>query len=69
LILWSRNDLKLDVDVGRALEKALRRSGRNVEMKVYPGFEDDGHGLFSNPRGFPVFVPDVVRFLDTSLKR
>ena len=38
-------------------------------MKVYPGFEDDGHGLFSNHRGFPVFVPDVVRFLDTSLKR
>jgi dienelactone hydrolase len=68
LILWSRNDLKLDVDVGRALEQALRRSGRNVEMNVYPGFEDDGHALFSNPRGFPVFVPDVVRFLDTSLK-
>jgi dienelactone hydrolase len=69
LILWSRNDMQVDLDVGRALERALKKAGKEVELKVYPGFEDNGHRLFSSPKGFPVFVPDVLRFLDAHLKR
>lgn len=69
LILWSRNDLMVDVDVGRALERSLRRAGKPVEMKVYPGFEDNGHYLFSRAKGYPVFTPDLVRFLDEHLGR
>jgi hypothetical protein len=38
-------------------------------MKVYPGFDTDGHTLFSNPKGFPIFVPDAVSFLDAQLNR
>lgn len=41
-----------------------------MQMKVYPGFDTDGHTLFSsNPKGFPVFVPDAVSFLDAQLNR
>jgi dienelactone hydrolase len=69
LILWSQNDMQVHLDVGRALERELRKAGKEVERKVYPGFEDNGHRLFSSPKGFPVFVPDVVRFLDERLKR
>jgi dienelactone hydrolase len=69
LILWCRNDLMVDVDVGRALERSLRRAGKPVEMKVYPSFEDNGHYLFSRAKGFPIFTPDLVRFLDERLGR
>jgi cephalosporin-C deacetylase-like acetyl esterase len=27
------------------------------------------HTLFSNPKGFPIFVPDAVSFLDAQLNR
>jgi hypothetical protein len=57
------------VDVGWALERELRKAGKPVERKVYPGFEDNGHRLFSSPKGFPVFIPDVIRFLDDHLGR
>jgi dienelactone hydrolase len=69
LILWSRNDTKVEVDVGRDLEKRLRAAGVPVEMKVYPAFRDNGHYLFSNPEGYPTFVPDALAFLDAHLKR
>jgi dienelactone hydrolase len=69
LILWSQNDMQVHVDVGRALERELRKAGKPVERKVYPGFEDNGHRLFSSPKGFPVFIPDVIRFLDDHLGR
>lgn len=68
LILWSKNDLKVEVDVGRELERELRKAGKNVEMKVYPAFADNGHFIFSRKEGYPIFVPDTVRFLDTHLK-
>lgn len=38
-------------------------------MKVYPPFRDDGHHLFSDPEGYPIFVPDAVAFLDAHLRR
>jgi putative aminopeptidase FrvX len=57
------------LEVGEALEKALKEAGRPVQMKVYPGFDTDGHTLFSNPKGFPIFVPDAVSFLDAQLNR
>ena len=59
----------IEVDVGRYLEKQLKRAGKPVEMKVYPAFGDNGHNLFSRSEGYPVFVPDVVRFLDARFKR
>jgi dienelactone hydrolase len=69
LILWSKNDMVLDRDVGRELEKDLRLAGKRVEMTVYPEFEQNGHFLFSRPEGYPLFVPDAMRFLDRNLKR
>ncbi len=69
LILWSKNDTLLQEDEGRQLEKELRRAGKSVEMKVYPAFQDNGHHLFTQPEGYPVFVPDAVSFLDAHLKR
>jgi dienelactone hydrolase len=69
LILWSKNDLTLDEDEGRQLERELRRAGGSVEMKVYPAFRDNGHFLFSRAEGYPVYVPDAVSFLETHLKR
>ena len=38
-------------------------------MKVYPGLDTDGHTLFSNPKGLPIFVPDAVSSLDAQLNR
>lgn len=38
-------------------------------MKVYPGFDTDGHTLLRNPKGFPIFVPDAVSFRDAQLNR
>ena len=69
LILWSKNDMILERDVGRELEKDLRLAGKRVEMTVYPEFQQNGHYLFSRPEGYPLFVPDAMRFLDRSLKR
>jgi len=69
LILWAKNDMVLDRDVGRELEKDLLLAGKRVEMTVYPEFEQNGHFLFSRPDGYPRFVPDAVRFLDKNLKR
>lgn len=69
LILWAKNDMMLERDVGRELEKDLRLAGKRVEMTVYPEFEQNGHDLFSRPEGYHLFVPDAMRFLDRSLKR
>jgi len=69
LILWAKNDMMLERDVGRELEKDLRLAGKRVEMTVYPEFEQNGHDLFSRPEGYRLFVPDAMRFLDRSLKR
>jgi dienelactone hydrolase len=69
LILWSNNVMIIDEDEGRQLEKELRRTGRSVEMKVYPAFRENGHYLFSRAEAYPVYVPDAVSFLDSHLKR
>jgi dienelactone hydrolase len=69
LILWAKNDMLLERDVGRELEKDLRLAGKRVEMTVYPEFQQNGHYLFSRPEGYPLFVPDAMRFLDRHLKR
>jgi dienelactone hydrolase len=69
LILWSENDVSLNESVGRDLESELRRAGVNVEMKVYPAFRQNGHTLFTLAEGYPVYVPDAKRFLDSCLKR
>lgn len=69
LILWSKNDMMIDEDEGRQLEKELRRLGKSVEMKVYPAFRDNGHFLFTRAEGYPVYVPDAVSFLENHLKR
>jgi dienelactone hydrolase len=69
LILWAKNDMLLERDVGRELEKDLRLAGKRVEMTIYPEFQQNGHYLFSRPEGYPLFVPDAMRFLDRHLKR
>ena len=43
LILWSKNDTRLEVDLGRDLEKRLRAAGKRVEMIVYPPYSQNGH--------------------------
>lgn len=68
LILWSKNDFSLEPDVGRELEKDLKKEGHPVQFIVYPAFEDNGHFLFTGPKGFSVFTPDLVRFLNVNLK-
>jgi dienelactone hydrolase len=69
LILWSKNDARVTAEVGEALEKALKDAGRPVQMKVYPSFDTDGHTLFTNPKGYPIYVPDAASFLDAQLNR
>jgi dienelactone hydrolase len=69
LILWAKNDMLLERDVGRELEKDLKVAGKRVEMTVYPDFQQNGHFLFSRVEGYPLFVPDAMRFLDRNLKR
>lgn len=69
LILWSKNDMTLERDVGRELEKDLKLAGKRVEMTIYPEFQQNGHYVFSRPEGYPLFVPDAMRFLDRNLKR
>lgn len=69
LILWARNDMLLERDVGREFEKDLKLAGKRVEMTVYPDFQQNGHFLFSRQEGYPLFVPDAMRFLDRHLKR
>jgi hypothetical protein len=68
-ILWSENDVSLNESAGRDLESELRRADATVEMKVYPGFKQNGHTLFFLAEGYPVYVPDAKRFLDSHLKR
>jgi dienelactone hydrolase len=67
LIMWSKNDYNLDPDTGRELEKSLKREGHPVQFVLYPPFEDNGHFLFIRPRGYPLFTPDLLTFLNANL--
>jgi dipeptidyl aminopeptidase/acylaminoacyl peptidase len=67
LIMWSRNDTMLGPDVGRDLEQRLRKAGRPVSFVLFPPFESNGHYLFNREAGYPIFTPDLVGFLHTTL--
>jgi dienelactone hydrolase len=69
LILWSKNDTNLDVDVGRDLEKRLQATGKSVEMIVYPPYGQNGHFMFGRADGTSVFSADLLRFLDDNTAR
>ncbi len=69
LILWSKNDTNLDVDVGRDLEKRLRATGKRVEMIVYPPYGQNGHFMFGRADGTSVFSADLLRFLNDNTAR
>jgi dienelactone hydrolase len=69
LILWSKNDTLLEVDVGRDLEKRLRAAGKRVEMIVYPPYGQNGHAMFNRADGTSVFSADLLRFLNDNTAR
>ena len=69
LILWSKNDTMLEVDVGRDLEKRLWAAGKRVEMIVYPPYGQNGHAMFSRADGTSVFSADLLRFLNDNTAR
>jgi dienelactone hydrolase len=69
LILWSKNDTLLEVDVGRDLEKRLRAAGKRVEMIVYPPYGQNGHFMFNRADGTSVFSGDLLRFLNDNTAR
>ena len=69
LILWSKNDTNLEVDVGRDLEKRLRAAGKRVEMIVYPPHGQNGHFIFNRADGTSVFSADLLRFLNDNMAR
>ena len=69
LILWSKNDTLLEVDVGRDLEKRLRAAGKRVEMIVYPPYGQNGHFMFNREDGTSVFSADLLRFLTDNTAR
>jgi dienelactone hydrolase len=69
LILWSKNDTNLDVDVGRDLEKRLRAAGKRVEVIVYPPYSQNGHFMFYRADGTSVFSADLLRFLNDNTAR
>jgi dienelactone hydrolase len=69
LILWSKNDTLLEVDVGRDLEKRLRAAGKRVEMIVYPAYGQNGHFMFNRADGTSVFSADLLRFLKDNTAR
>ena len=61
--------MTVTVEVGEALDNSLREAGKPVQMKVYPSFDTNGHTLFSMAKGYPIFVPDAVGFLDAQLNK
>jgi len=69
LILWSKNDTLLEVDVGRDLEKRLRAAGKRVEMIVYPPYGQNGHFMFNRANGTSVFSAGLLRFLNDNTAR
>jgi dienelactone hydrolase len=69
LILWSKNDTLLEVDVGRDLEKQLRAAGKRVEMIVYPPYGQNGHFMFNRADGTSVFSADLLHFLNDNTAR
>src|SRR5215475_13403345 len=69
LILWSKNDTSLEVDIGRDLEKRLRAAGKSVEMIVYPPYGQNGHAIFNRADGTSVFSADILRFLNDNTAR
>ena len=69
LILWSKNDTMLEVDIGRDLEKRLRAAGKSVEMIVYPPYGQNGHAIFNRADGTSVFSADILRFLNDNTAR
>ncbi len=66
-IYVSENDLLRanHVQLSRDVESSLRETGKEVELKIYPPFGEDGHRLFFEVRG--VYWEDIIAFLDNTI--
>lgn len=63
---YAKNDEFIGPRVQRLWFESFRKAGGKGELFVAPPFpERRGHGVFSSPKGIPVWTPPVARFFRT----
>lgn len=45
------------------MAEAYRSGGAPLDFRALPAFGSDGHGLFPNPAGLPIWAPVVEPFI------
>lgn len=67
LWVYAENDSYFAPWLARDMRDAFVRRGGRADLVILPAFGGDGHSLFANPEGIPLWAPHVERFL-TSIR-
>lgn len=63
LWIYTENDRSFPPALARPMAEAFREAGGTLEFRMMPSFGLDGHALLPNPRGIPIWEPEVERFV------
>lgn len=63
LLYYAENDRSFGPAASGAWFKRFKAAGARAEYVLQPPFGEDGHGLFSDPAGIKLWLPEVERFL------
>ncbi len=63
LWIYTANDRSFPPDLARRMAEAYRSGGAPLDFRALPAFGSDGHGLFPNPAGLPIWAPVVEPFI------
>jgi dienelactone hydrolase len=64
LMYYTENDLYFGPSASRSWFQRLQAGGVRGEYVLQPPFGDNGHFVFSDTRGIPLWLPAVERFLE-----
>jgi dienelactone hydrolase len=64
LWLYTENDSYFDLDISRRMVSAYGGAGGRAVYVLLPPFKDDGHKMFDDRDGLPLWTPQVAAFLD-----
>ncbi len=63
---YGANDSLFPPNVIRPAFDAYVAAGGKAELVAYPEFEEDAHGMFGNPRGFPIWLDKVTALFEAN---
>lgn len=63
LWLYSENDTFFSPAFIKEMHDAFQKTGGKAKLVMLPPFGKDGHGVFPNERGLPLWIEEVDKFL------